>query len=455
MNRGKPDKEPAYSAIAARLQAEIAAGVYQPGTALPTQRDLAAELGVNVSTILRAYQELQARGLVIGRKRLGTIVAPQVHPSHETMDATPQLADLSFNSPPVSDFIHAYGTEMARISTDPRFKEVENYSTLLGPIWARVAGCQWLAEGGLVTTPERVIITSGAQHGLFSALATFIKPGDVVVSDRLTYFGLRALAATLQFSLVCVESDDEGLVPASLEAVCRSQRVAALFVVPTLHNPTAKTLGAARRVQIAALARKFNFMLIEDDVYSLLAANGLKPISSLCPERAFYITTTSKALAPSLCLGYLVPPPDLVGVAGESAHLTGSMSTPISALVMTRWIEDGTALKLLEANRREIGARQAMVERVFRGMDYKTAPHSMFLWLQLPDPWRALDFANGCLRRGVKILPSPAFAVDNKEIEQAVRINISGTIAPDTLQQALETIRRLCEDRPRAVHGMI
>ena len=456
MNVRKSDKEPAYSAIAARLQSEIASGLYPPGTALPTQRDLATRLGVNVSTILRAYQELQARGLVTGRKRLGTIVASLSFPVRGAAE-TPaaDLADLTYNSPPVSDFIRAYAGELAGIGEDPRFKEVENYSSLNGPLWARAAGCRWMADAGLSTTPERVVVTSGAQHALFSALATFIKPGDAVVTDRLTYFGLRALAATLQFSLLCVESDEEGLVPEAVETLCRSQRVAAVFVVPTLHNPTARTLGADRRQEIAVLARLFDFIVIEDDVYSLLAENGLKPISALCPERAFYITTTSKALAPSLCLGYLVAPPEHIGVAAESARLTGSMSTPVSALVMTRWIEDGTARRLLDANRREINARQKMVEKVFDGMDYKSAPFSMFLWLRLPEPWRAVDFAAGCRRRGVKILPSPDFAADNKEIEQAVRINISGTISRDRLRQALEVIRRLSEDRPRAVHGTV
>ncbi|MDR6759399.1 DNA-binding transcriptional MocR family regulator [Mycoplana sp. BE70] len=455
MRIDKPDKEPAYSAIATQLQAEIAAGIYAPGTALPTQRDLANQLGVNVSTILRAYQELQARGLVTGRKRLGTIVAPLSFAPTDATEAVAELADLTYNSPPVSDFIRAYALELDRIDGDSRFKEVQNYSSASGSFWARAAGCQWIAEGGLITTPERVVVTSGAQHALFSALATFIKPGDVILTDRLTYFGLRALAATLQFSLVCVDSDEDGILPNSIEAICRSQRVTGLFVVPTLHNPTAKTLDAERRQQIATLARTFDFIVVEDDVYSLLADNGLKPISALCPERAFYITTTSKALAPSLCLGYLVAPAEHVGVAAESARLTGSMATPVSALVMTRWVEDGTARKLLDANRREINLRQMMVDEVFNGLDYRSAPYSMFLWLRLPEPWRAIDFAAGCRRRGVKLLPSPDFAADNKEIEQGVRINISGTIGIDRLRQALETLRQLCEDRPRAVHGTV
>ncbi|WPE22895.1 PLP-dependent aminotransferase family protein [Shinella zoogloeoides] len=455
MKREKPDKGPAYSAIAARLQAEIASGLYPPGTALPTQRDLATQLGVNVSTILRAYQELQARGLVMGKKRLGTIVASQSFSPPETAAGTAELADLTYNSPPVSDFILAYAAELARIGSDPRFKEVENYSSLNGSLWARAAGCQWMAEAGFATTPDRVVVTSGAQHGLFTALATFIKPGDVVMTDRLTYFGLRALAATLQFSLLCVDSDEQGLIPDAIEALCRNHRMAALFVVPTLHNPTAKTLDAERRARIASLAQTFDFIVVEDDVYSLLAENGLRPISSMCPERAFYITTASKALAPSLCLGYLVAPADHIGIAAESARLTGSMSTPVSALIMSRWIEDGTARRLLEANRREVNKRQVMVAEVFSGLDYQSAPYSMFLWLRLPQPWRALDFAASCRRRGVKILPSPDFAADNKEIEQAIRINISGSITMERLRQALETIRSLCEDRPRAVHGSV
>lgn len=450
-----PDALPAYLAIAQTLEAQILDGTYPIGSTLPAQRDLAISMGVNVSTINRAYRELQARGMVAGRKRLGTVVTRQ--PSHRPTGGRKLTSevDLTYNCPPTSDFFLKYGNTLKKIAEDPRFVEVQRYTSTAGPIWARETGAQWLGNSGLNTTADQVVITSGAQHGLFTALCTFIRPGDIVLSDRLTYFGLRALAATLQFRIMCVDSDDEGLIPEKIEECCRSEKIAAIFVVPTFHNPTVKTMSEDRRTEIASLAQTYDLMILEDDVYSLLPHERLRPIALRCPERTFYITATSKALAPSLCLGYLVSPSEYTNMAAESTGFSGSMPSPTSALVMTQWIENGTALEILEANRREVEARQLLVAEIFDGLRYRSASTSMFAWLTLPEGWLAADYTRSARHRGIRVLPSSSFAVDEKGVEQGVRINLASTSSRDALSASLRVLRKLLEDRPRIVSGSI
>ena len=450
-----PEVLPAYLAIAQTLEAQILDGTYPIGSTLPAQRDLAISMGVNVSTVSRAYRELQARGMVAGRKRLGTVVMRQ--PSHRPISERHLTSevDLTYNCPPTSDFFLRYGATLKKIADDSRFAEVQRYSSTAGPIWARETGAQWLGHSGLNTAADQVVITSGAQHGLFTALCTFIKPGDIVLSDRLTYFGLRALAATLQFRIMCVDSDDEGLIPGHVDACCRSEKIAAIFVVPTFHNPTVKTMSEARRAEIASLSQKHDLMVLEDDVYSLLPHERLRPIALRCPERTFYITAMSKALAPSLCLGYLVAPSEYTNIAAESTGFSGSMPSPTSALVMTQWIENGTAMEILDANRREIEARQLLVSEIFDGLRYRSASTSMFAWLTLPEGWLASDFTRSARHRGIRVLPSSSFAVDEKGVEQGVRINLASTSSREALAASLRVLRKLHDDRPRVVSGSI
>jgi len=446
---------PAYLSIAQSLEAQILDGTFPTGATLPAQRDLALSLGVNVSTVCRAYRELQARGMVTGKKRLGTVVTQLPTPRTSSPSPATSDVDLTYNCPPTSDFFLKYGSTLKKVSEDPRFAEVQRYSSIAGPVWAREAGARWLVHSGLNLTADQVIVTSGAQHGLFTALSTFIKPGDVVLSDRLTYFGLRALAATLQFRIVCIDSDDEGVVPAAIDACCRKQEVAAVFVVPTFHNPTVKTMSDTRRAEIARLAMAHDFMVLEDDVYAMLPHERRRPIATLCPEKTFYITATSKILAPSLCLGYLVAPREFTSTASEAAGFSGSMSSPISALVMTQWIENGAALDILAANRHEIEARQQILSEILDGTDYRSASTSMFTWLRLPDGWLATDFARSAHHRGIRILPSASFAVDEKGIEQGIRVNLASTSTRDTLAKSLRILRKLHDDRPRTPSGSV
>jgi DNA-binding transcriptional MocR family regulator len=456
-------RQATYLEVSRNLEEKVRNGLYPPGSRLPPQRDLALELGINVSTVSRAYKELQARGLIVASKRRGSIVtggampAVKTHPGIAASTATGANAviDLTVNRPATGEFLTQLARTMATIVHDPRYPETQEYQPPQGPEWARAAGAQWIAAPGFAPAPDDVVVTSGAQHGLYAVLSSLMGHEGVILSDALTYYGLKALAPVFQFELVGIPSDDEGLLPDRLEDACKRMRVKAIFVVPNLQNPTVVTMSLARRAALVDIARRHHIAIIEDDVYGPLLRTRLPTIASLCPELTFHVASTSKILAPGLRIGYLHTPPHGAALAAEAVRTTAWMPAPLSMLIVTRWIEDGTAQTILDAQRTELQARQQLARELLPVEHLHSDPACMFVWLRVPPPWRSDDFAANALARGVNTMPASAFAVDRSTVEHGVRINLACATSREQLRRALQVLAHTLRDRPRALFGTI
>jgi DNA-binding transcriptional MocR family regulator len=457
-------RQATYLEVSRSLEEQVRSGQYPPGSRLPPQRDLALELGINVSTVSRAYKELQARGLIVASKRRGSIVtggampavqAPAQRNAQTSGDAAGGVIDLTVNRPATGEFLAQLARTMTTIARDPRFAETQEYQPPQGPEWARAAGAQWIATPGFAPSPENLVVTSGAQHGLYAVLSSLMGHEGVILSDKLTYYGLKALAPVFQFELVGIPSDADGLLPEHLEDACRRMRVKAIFTVPNLQNPSVVTMSLERRLAVVDIARRHHVAIIEDDVYGPLLRKRLPTIASLCPELTFHVASTSKILAPGLRIGYLLTPPHGAALAAEAVRTTAWMPAPLSTLITTRWIEDGTAQTILEAQRVELQARQVLARELLPQDLLNSDPACMFVWLRVPEPWRSDDYAANALARGVNTMPASAFAVDRQTLEHGVRINLACATSREQLARALQILARTLRDRPRALYGTI
>lgn len=433
----------------------IRSGALGPGKRLPPQRDLAKERALNVSTISRAYRELQRRDLVIGSTRRGTVVTHHASAFPPEPQRSSGIVDLTVNRPAVDDFLRALALELPGIVADPRFRELQDYQPPEGASWARAAGQRWIALNGFVRPIDDVVVTSGAQHALLVALSSFIGPDEVVVADRLTYYGLKALAPMLRFRIIGVGSDAEGLSAEEVAEQCRRERVRAVFTVPTLHNPTVVTMSRARREALAELAERRDFLILEDDVYGPMLSDRPPAIATLVPHRTYHISSLSKTLAPGLRVGYLLCPPGTATIAAGAVRATAWMPAPLSVLIATRFIENGAAEAILGAQLAELAARHRLVETALPDASYASDPRCMFIWLRLPAPWRSEDFADNVLARGVNVMPAAAFAADREATEHAVRINLACAASREELVGALRIVAATLQDQPRALFGMV
>jgi DNA-binding transcriptional MocR family regulator len=446
---------PLYQAIVDALAEDTSRGLLAAGDRLPTHRELADRLGVTVGTVTRAYAEAARRGLVAGEVGRGTFARGRV--VVEAPDAPERdlsYVDLSVNHPPVSGELDPgplLARTMTQLAQSRELPGLMGYAPDGGSEAHRAAGAEWIRRSGLDASADQVLVTSGSQHGLTAVLATLLRPGDLVLTESLTYAGMKALAELLHVRLQGLPMDAHGLRPDAFEDACRAGAARALYCVPTLQNPTAAVMPESRRREVAAIARAHGVLIVEDDVYGLLLDPAPPPLTSFAPEISYYLTGTAKLLAPGLRIGYLLAPP------GEWARLVGGvrattwMAAPLMAEIAARWIADGTADEARRRKRVEVAARQAVAREVLGRYRVQSQPESFHLWLSLPEPWRSDAFAAHARRRGVLVGPSQTFLVGPGAAPAAVRVCLGPPRDREQLLKGLRTLAEAIEERPEAM----
>jgi DNA-binding transcriptional MocR family regulator len=440
----------------------IAHGHLAQGSRLPTHRELARHLGVTIATVTRAYLEAERRGLVRGEVGRGTFVRAGDRAAGRFdfgRGLHPGMIDLALNVPPVGapreeEALFAEG--LGNLAARRDVLRLMHYQPTQVLDEHRAAGCSWLARCGVNTDPSRVVLSAGSQHALFIALATLTKPGDEILTESLTYPGLKSAAELLHLRLRGVALDGEGMVPEALSAAAASGGQI-VYSVPTLHNPTTATMSARRRQQIAEVIERCDLNLIEDDIHVLLLPERKRhrPLATLLPERTIYVANTDKLLAPALRVSYLALPRSLVEPLTTAAQATLWMIPPLGAELASHWIQSGVADRLIELRQREAIARQKLARAKLRGYDYRFYSASYHGWLLLPDAWRTDAFVTRLADRGVAVTSGETFVVGRAVAPHAVRLCLGGAVDQRQLEDALEIIRVTLSERPRPARATV
>jgi DNA-binding transcriptional MocR family regulator len=442
---------PRYKAIAEALATDIRNGKLKAGERLPTHRDLAYRLGVTVGTITRAYAEAQRRGLLEGHVGRGSFLAQPVNlPAGFGMsDHEPSgLIELSLAFPPPQASDALLQRTFADLARQPGVSRLLDYQPHGGMNHQRAAGAAWMAASGFSAPADRIIVTAGAQHGLAICLGALLRPGDMLLTEPLTYPGIRAVAELFKLRVRSVAQDDEGILPEALDSACREDSPRALYCMPTLQNPTGTVMSLERREAIAAVLRKHRLPVIEDDIYRFLI-DAPAPLSALVPELGHYLLGSSKSLAPGLRVGFLAVPEGQSAPFIAALRATTWMASPIAAEVAARWIRDGTATSMAEAQRKAAIERQKIAHRLLAGFDYRAHPNSFFGMLHLPANWRAGDLVSAAARRGVRLRAAEAFSTD-QPAPSAIRLCICGIADVARLVDGIGRIIALLREGPTA-----
>jgi DNA-binding transcriptional MocR family regulator len=271
----------------------------------------------------------------------------------------------------------------------------------------------------------------------------------------MTFPGLKAVAAQQGLVLAPLTMDEQGIVPDAFEKACREKSPKALYVIPTIDNPTTATMPEERCRRIAALAQKHGVTIIEDDPYAPLRPERIASIAELAGDVTWHIATLSKCATPALRVAYVVAPN-----AGRALRLAGVlratilMAPPLMSALATRWIADGTLDEIARAISAENAVRQKLAASILRDASFAADPHGHHLWLRLPGHWRAGEFAEHANSLGVSIMPASAFAVAPQPIE-AVRISLG--IAPDrgALEDGLTQLASLMAEPSLAARAVV
>jgi DNA-binding transcriptional MocR family regulator len=443
-------KGPVYRAIADAIDQDVQSGALRAGSRLPPHRDLADHLGVTVTTITRAYTEAARRGLINGHVGRGTFIRGQEAYDEATSDNS--LIDLSIN-------VLMPDREVANLAAHLFQRRVLPWTQLLGyaprrgHLRHRQAMAIWLKQLGLTVDPEHLVLTAGAQHGLQASFAALLGPGDTILTEDLTYSGARMLSQQMQLKMRGVAMDVEGLRPDALEMACRSTRARVLYCMPRMQNPTSAVMSERRRRQIAAIVEKYRLTLVEDDTYGFLSPERT-PLAPLIPHRTLFVTSLSKSLFPGLRLGCVVAPPSIVEKVAGAVWTSMISTSPIGADLLSGWIEDGTATRIMEWKRHEGAARQMMAKRLLTGERYQSHPLSHHVWLSLPARWSSDGFVAQARSRGVILNASSEFAVGDHQ-PRAVRLCLGTPRTRAGLEQALTRVAECLMDRAPAARAVV
>lgn len=428
---------PIYLAIADALAADIESGRLREGMRLPTQRQLAADLGIDLTTVSRAYAEARKRGLIDGKVGQGTYVRSRMQPGKMRSSG---LVDMSMNLPPRFDNPSLTKQMWASIADlqDNGLNMLMRYQEPGGSYDDRVAGAAWLSGRVPELAASRVAITAGAQGAFHAILGIIARPGDTICVEALTYPGFRTVASHLNLRLASVAMDRQGLVPDDFDRVCRDAKPKALYCTPTLHNPTTRTMSEARRREIVAVARAHDIPIIEDDTYGALAGDAPATLAALAPDLVYHVASLSKCVAPALRVAYVVAPlPIPHGRLASAIRASASTVSPLSSAIATRWIDTGLAEAITEEIHAETARRISVARNLLQG-DMEWSQGAFHIWVTLPDQWNSAELATRLRSAGIGAVSADAFSVD--QAPQAVRIGLGVANNADDLAHAIARV---------------
>ena len=340
---------PLYKQLYERLRGEILAGHLERGVRLPSTRTLASELGVSRSTTVLVYQQLLLEGYLESRMGQGTVVARSLPATlfHEQSGKTLSEQTGIQKAPAIHLATHV--RSLQDMPFPERIEKPVGWAFRGGEpaldlfpyeVWARLiarrarqslcefahyqppAGYEPLREAiatqigitrGVRCTPEQIILTAGSQGAFALAARTLLNPGEAAWLENPGYFGVRGALLTTGARLVPVPVDEQGLVVEIGRERCQEARLVA--TTPSHQFPTGVTMSLSRRLELLDWAREVGAWILEDDYDSEYRSSG-RPLESLQgldqAGRVLYIGTFSKVLFPTLRLGYLVAPTELI-----------------------------------------------------------------------------------------------------------------------------------------------
>jgi len=353
------------------------------------------------------------------------------------------VADLGRNLPPlVPETDQAFRAALADLLAETEFTSLTRTHRFMGTEKDRTQGANWLARRlGKTPVPEQVVLTNGTLSAMNMIFPAVMRPGDILLTEPLTYPAVPAIARQYGFRTQAVTCDADGMIPEALDEACRRLKPKALYCLATLQNPTTTVMPLVRREAIVEIARRHRLAIVEDDIYSALPESAPPPLSALAPDISWYIMGLGKSFTVGLRFAYVAAPS---GVEAQRAFWPGVRSTfwmaaPITAAVVSHWMESGMAIQLFEAVRAEAAARHALAVSALSCFDFASPPGAIHGWLKLPTGSREAFHAQ-LKAQGVLAGDAAPFVADGGPVPDAARVCFGSPESRDELATGLRVI---------------
>ena len=421
--------------LTTRFAERIRQRLLAPGARLPSVRECARQHAVSPYTVVAAYDQLLALGLVEARKQRGFFVrdggahphepARQANTGHATApaarrggsaDSGPHLPHNvlpisatalirgMFQPPPGSPPMPGLGTlpvdwldlpmlaaALRKVTSGAQLGAVSlTYGDPAGELRLREALAIKLADHGIQATPSQIITTIGATHALDVVTRTLLRAGDSVLVDEPGWSVEYARLAALGMRVLPVPRGEDGPDVAAMQRLIEAQKPGErprLYVtVSVLHNPTGASLSLQSAHRVLQLAQAHDLHIVEDDTYSHLAPAHLPRLAALdALERTIYVSGFSKILAPNWRVGYLAAPVNLVERLIDTKLLTTLTTPGLTERALAHCLEQGQLRRHAERVMTRLAAARARTVKLAEAHDCRFAapPRGLFGWLDV------------------------------------------------------------------------
>lgn len=477
---------PMYRQLYNRLRAEILAGQLEPGARLPSTRVLANQLGASRNTIALAYELLQMEGYIESRVGDGTRVA-RLQPEHllhvttqpanpltealgrrgQIFVKTPSPGDLYANQssaganlfrvgePDVTHFPYETWARLVAKHARRSLQAVSLYQNPQGyyPLREAIAAHIGISRG-VHCSPEQIIITAGSQGALDLVARVLLNPGDAVWVEEPGYLGARGSLLAAGAKLVPVPVDQEGIDIEAGRQFCRDARL--VVVTPSHQFPTGVTMSLSRRLALLEWSREARAWIVEDDYDSEYRFSG-RPLEALqgldrvgTGGCVIYIGTFSKVLFPSLRLGYMVAPLELLEGFIAARRFIDVHPPMLEQMALADFIAEGhfgrhlRRMRLLYMERRNTLV-DALTRELGAMVDVTVPEAGMHLVAWLSSGASALTAIRKASAKNLHILPVSQFSLQPLQ-RDGLMLGFASA-SPDELRAGVQTLARALRKR--------
>lgn len=494
---GNASRKLSYRDIVSGLAQAINDGRLPPGTPLPGTREMAALLNVNRKTVIVAYEEAVIKGWLVSEQRRGTFVNTGFNAgptdSHKSVSVSTDAASRQFAPAFQSVDLPAYfddiphphwrhgpgmmvfdnGTPDHRLL--PQAVLHRHYRNALrdslrtgGVRYGHAASALQLREAlasmlgatrALAVSASNICLTQGTQMALHLAASALIRPGDVVVVERLSYPPAWTIFQALGARVEVIDVDADGCQVDQIEALCRHHPIRLAYLTPHHQFPTTVSLRADRRQKLLALAAQHDFAIIEEDYdheYHF-AGRPYPPLASDPQQRhVIYIGALSKLLGSSFRCGFIVAPPALINALEQHQVLLTSHGDAVMQKMLADLIANGGLRRHVRRSSKHYRDRQTvLLECLHRHfgdrITTRTPEGGLALWVTFSDDIDVDHMVKEAAQERLFVRNGRQFSPLGQAVN-GLRLGFA-SMTPDELAQAVGRLHRAWERSATSSHA--
>jgi len=304
----------------------------------------------------------------------------------------------------------------------------------------------YLQKKAIQADSKEVIVTSGSQGGLMALGMVLISRGDRVAVESPTYLGALTALNPFEPEYVQIETDGDGILPESLEAILKAGPVKFVYLNPTFQNPTGRTLTLERRQAVAGILKRTGSLLVEDDPYGDLRYRGtaLPPVKTLAPDNVVYVGSLSKVFAPGLRIGYAVAPEPIrrwmvLAKQGIDLH-TSTFNQALASEYLFGGYLDKHLPEIIRLYKPKQEAMLVSLSKHFpREYRWSRPEGGMFIWVEGPKGMDMETVYAKAVEKGVAFVPGKFFFTRDGDGNETMRLNYTMSDVP-TLDRAVRIL---------------